>query len=273
MKTDSGINTTNLVTEDSDSPELKVIVNELVPEYLELFAAKNADYGSFEESAGVLGVRGQFADIWRKIPKLKRALWDGDDLEFEGVDEVVLDLIGHLFLTLYMLRTKERVEREHAYSVMSTDEFLDKLIEEYGGPAQASMRANILGTDLANRLIARCGQALTYDRQDAQVEAGVWFPEADPTPMTFMDKVEAVAKPMVIHSVSGPGSDNFQVGGEVHITFAPARDDSLPKWLHSEFGTGPAIAWDDLEPGEHDYWRAKADAYEAANYKNQKDNL
>jgi hypothetical protein len=74
----------------------------ILPEVMSLFAKKNAEYG---ENAFELGVRGQFSDIWRKIGKLRTALWDQDysKLTSESVEEVIRDLIGHLLLTLDLL--------------------------------------------------------------------------------------------------------------------------------------------------------------------------
>ena len=71
-----------------------------IPRFIELFSAKNEEYG---ENAFVLGVKGQYADMHRKFPKLKRALWDDEPLVHEPVEEVLMDLIGHCFLTLDLL--------------------------------------------------------------------------------------------------------------------------------------------------------------------------
>ena len=82
-----------------ESSELRgILLNHLVP-FLTLFIQKNSEYG---ENAQVLGPAGQFADMWRKMGKLKTALWDGHEekLVSEGVDEILRDLIGHCFLTL-----------------------------------------------------------------------------------------------------------------------------------------------------------------------------
>lgn len=84
-----------------DSDELLEILMDHLPEFLELFIRKNSEYG---ENAQTLGAKGQFADIWRKIGKLKTGLWDDKEhlLTSESVDEILLDLIGHCFLTLRM---------------------------------------------------------------------------------------------------------------------------------------------------------------------------
>jgi hypothetical protein len=94
-----------------ESAELTDIVLEELPRFLKLFFAKNREYG---ENAQTLGSKGQFADIWRKIGKLKVGLWDGHEerLTSEGVDEILRDLIGHCFLTL-RIRSQERQQERY----------------------------------------------------------------------------------------------------------------------------------------------------------------
>lgn len=87
------------------------ITNSLVQEWIELFLEKNSDYNSAPtpgfpegfENADVLGIQGQFAEIWRKIWKLKKAMWDDQELTGEQPREVLLDLIGHAFLAIDMM--------------------------------------------------------------------------------------------------------------------------------------------------------------------------
>lgn len=78
-----------------------------VPLLMKRFEEKAADYNSdgslpFEPHT-VLGIKGQFADIWRKIWKLKKALWDGVELQGEQPIELIDDLIAHLLLTRDLL--------------------------------------------------------------------------------------------------------------------------------------------------------------------------
>lgn len=93
------------------------IRDQWVPEWLKAFERKAKDYNESlvpgVENADILGVRGQYADIWRKIGKLKKALWDGQPLAYEQPLEVIDDLIAHLFLTRDMLLREEaeRVDR------------------------------------------------------------------------------------------------------------------------------------------------------------------
>lgn len=82
------------------------IITRLVNEWCSHQTAKAKDYNSDAEGiepADVLGLKGQFADIWRKIWKLKKALWDGKELTGEQPREILLDLIGHCFLAIDML--------------------------------------------------------------------------------------------------------------------------------------------------------------------------
>lgn len=83
----------------------------LVQEWIEQFLEKNKDYTSEPlpgfsegfENADVLGIAGQFAEIWRKIWKLKKAMWDDQELIGEQPREVLMDMIGHCFLAIDMI--------------------------------------------------------------------------------------------------------------------------------------------------------------------------
>lgn len=64
-----------------------------------LFFERNREYG---DEAHVLGIKGQYADINRKVIKLKRYLWDDVPVEdgAESVKVVAAELIGHLLLLI-----------------------------------------------------------------------------------------------------------------------------------------------------------------------------
>ncbi len=98
-----------IILDGNETDELRQILWEHLPEFLDLFIRKNSEYG---ENAQVLGPAGQFADMWRKMGKLKTALWDGQEekLVSEGVDEILRDLIGHCFLTLQQRSPMEKGE-------------------------------------------------------------------------------------------------------------------------------------------------------------------
>lgn len=80
----------NLSTEQS-----KQIIRELLPDMLNRFLAKNKDYG---DQFLNLGPKAEFVRMANKFGKLKQALWDDEDLEFEQVDEILDDLLGHILL-------------------------------------------------------------------------------------------------------------------------------------------------------------------------------
>lgn len=90
-----------VLSDQRDSP-VDGLLKKWLPQIVNLFRTKARDYetrdGMF--TADHLGAAGQYAEIWRKIPKLKRAMWDGDPLAGETVQEVLMDLIGHCLLAL-----------------------------------------------------------------------------------------------------------------------------------------------------------------------------
>lgn len=82
------------------SDQAAVILFRLMTNWVQEFMSKNADYG---DTSAQLGAAGQYAELWRKVGKLKGPLWDGKELNHEQADEIVRDLIGHCFLTLLFL--------------------------------------------------------------------------------------------------------------------------------------------------------------------------
>lgn len=78
--------------------QARTICMEILPQVIGRFLERNADYG---DNARELGRAGQFADIWRKVRKLRKAWWDGDKLTGEQPPEIAEDMIGHLLLALY----------------------------------------------------------------------------------------------------------------------------------------------------------------------------
>lgn len=90
----------------------RVIFEELIPKWTAEFLKKNAHYADTYKN---LGVAGQYADIWRKVGPLKKLLWDSKNTvqfdDAESAEDICNDLIGHLFLTLAMLKEgKDNVE-------------------------------------------------------------------------------------------------------------------------------------------------------------------
>lgn len=90
-----------------DSKSTGYITKFLVPEWEKLFLRKNAGYGDMHQE---LGVKAQYVDIHRKVGKLRRGLWEGEDIGDEKPREVLLDLIGHCFLTIEILDREQEDE-------------------------------------------------------------------------------------------------------------------------------------------------------------------
>lgn len=84
------------------------IIEDLVPEWAHMFVRKNLGYGEMHQD---LGVKAQYVDMHRKVRKLKRALWDLQDIGDETPREVLMDLIGHCFLTIALIDTEEEKKR------------------------------------------------------------------------------------------------------------------------------------------------------------------
>jgi hypothetical protein len=81
-----------------DSEELKEIITGILPVWARVFAGKNRKYEALAHND--LGAKGKFVDIYRKVMVLKSRLWDGRETVGESTEEVMLDMIGHLFLAL-----------------------------------------------------------------------------------------------------------------------------------------------------------------------------
>jgi len=71
-----------------------------LPEFLDHFLSKNADYG--DEHLSGRGPAGEFIGIERKVGKLGSIRWEGQEMNHEGADEILRDLIGSCLLVLHM---------------------------------------------------------------------------------------------------------------------------------------------------------------------------
>lgn len=134
--TENSVGVVSLIVEEGDSEELQSIILQHLPEWAELFARKNSEYQDGMGSAFVLGARGQFSDMWRKMMKLKIALWEGqpEKLTTEPVEEVLLDMAGHIFLTLEMLWRERDAEAAKAFTSERQEKDLEALRAKLGGP-------------------------------------------------------------------------------------------------------------------------------------------
>ena len=91
----------NLVISLEDESPVDGLLRQHLPHVVQMFRSKARDYGSNGHfTADALGARGQFAEIWRKIGKLKRCMWDGEDMFYEQTDEILADLFGHITLAI-----------------------------------------------------------------------------------------------------------------------------------------------------------------------------
>lgn len=99
----------------SGAEDAYTFINDIiVPMTIRHFKSKQKDY-SGGPAFMLLGVRGQFSDLNRKFWKLYRALWEGESLEGEQPEEILMDFVGHCFLTLYCLRAERtNGERDQA---------------------------------------------------------------------------------------------------------------------------------------------------------------
>jgi len=89
---------------------MQYISGTLLGEWLAEFEANNREYGDMHTE---LGVRAQYVDMHRKMGKLRKALWDGEDTSAwrENPREIVMDLIGHCFLMV------ERMDYDNVYPI------------------------------------------------------------------------------------------------------------------------------------------------------------
>jgi hypothetical protein len=156
--------------QSDDSHELLVIATKIMPEWLALFARKNRDYGS--GSAYELGVRGQYSDIHRKMIKLKRAMWDGEQLDFEDTEEIIKDLISHLFLTLHMFGLQR--EAEQAYVYTEDDAAVDAFFRMVGGDAENALKMSGVLTHPFRELVReRAARMLGEQQAEAEYAASM----------------------------------------------------------------------------------------------------
>lgn len=90
-----------------DDPVLPEHLANIWFEAAQLAARKMVDYG--DASHYYLGSKGQFAEMYRKMPKVKREMWDGIKLEGESLREVLMDLMSHCALAIDCLERENFV--------------------------------------------------------------------------------------------------------------------------------------------------------------------
>jgi len=90
--------------EAEETSALPPVFEEIMDEAFKRFAEAYAEYD--DSSKEETGLAGQWADLYRKIMKLKAPLWAGEKgrLTRENEKDVLCDLIGHSLLALEMLQ-------------------------------------------------------------------------------------------------------------------------------------------------------------------------
>ena len=76
------------------------IVADHLPRAVQRFLEKNESYG---DGIDEFGARGEVMQLAKKYRKVKAAVWDGEELTGEPVEEVIEDMIGHCLLLLELL--------------------------------------------------------------------------------------------------------------------------------------------------------------------------
>lgn len=90
--------------EDPKTKMAEVIVAEILPDVIDAFINKNADYDvNGTNIAEKFGLKGQYMKLHDKVMKLERPLWNGEKLEGEQPEEVLGDLIAHALICLKFL--------------------------------------------------------------------------------------------------------------------------------------------------------------------------
>lgn len=84
-----------------DSPVDDLLRQHLYPA-IELFRRKAKDYSEADGffTADHLGAAGQYGDLFRKMPKLKKSMWDKQPLNGEQPVEILQDFLGHVLLAI-----------------------------------------------------------------------------------------------------------------------------------------------------------------------------
>lgn len=110
--------------DDTDlSNEGRYVIAQLMPEWEVYFRSKQLDY---KNDGNTFGAKGIIPDIDRKAKKIRRAIWDGEHLVGEQPRELLLDLIGHCFLTI--------TEIDKAYQHNLTGEARAKIVSNSSAP-------------------------------------------------------------------------------------------------------------------------------------------
>lgn len=86
--------------ENIPNNQARRIVEDILPQVMTLYLRKSKDYDGNVMAMLKLGPKASFVDLWRKVGKLKGALWDGKQMVGEQADEILADLVGHVLIIL-----------------------------------------------------------------------------------------------------------------------------------------------------------------------------
>ena len=84
---------------NAPTQEARDILTKILPQVLEAWLLKNKDYGDSDDLKS-LGAKAEFVRLWNKMMKLKRSLWEGQELSGEQEAEIMGDMVAHLLLAL-----------------------------------------------------------------------------------------------------------------------------------------------------------------------------
>lgn len=132
------------------TPEVEYVFHNLLPDTLRLFAAKNVDY-SRTNVADEIGVAGAWLKLKGKVDKLRGPLWEdrglGAELNFEGVHEILQDMVGHAFNAMMKYeRARGQVadmERQRTEESKQIEALRQQLEEERKRTARAQAEAKV----------------------------------------------------------------------------------------------------------------------------------
>lgn len=93
-------NSARLEFENLPNEQAIRVVLEVLPKVVELYLKKSRDYGGNVMELMDLGPSACIPDMLRKFGKIKRAVWDGEEMVGEQPDEIIMDLAGHIFIIL-----------------------------------------------------------------------------------------------------------------------------------------------------------------------------
>jgi hypothetical protein len=242
----------SVANQDGDSRELHDIVNVYLPRFLALFSQKNKDYGN--GFSNELGIRGQYSDIHRKVGKLRRAMWDGEELEFEGVSEILLDLVGNAFLTMHMLDQNKTQPNKQDRKDKDRDAYLNKMFEQ----VQDSLLAKNFHLNTRDYNFSPSGQITAKRKADgAPGEATLKIHKAISEHnnrknelLAHLEKVRAEARD-IENQISGlewlesewakPG-DEFRFGSGATPEPEPDEGDKNAPWFHLHARVAQALS-------------------------------